>query len=159
MKNTETLKVTTPTDREIVMTRIFDAPRNLVFDALTKPELLKRWYGERGLSLVVCEVDLRIGGDWRFVTRRPDGKEIGQRGVYREIVWPERIVNTESWEDWNPGESLITVVLDEQGGRTTFTSTLLFPSQEVRDLLIKAGMTSGAAETYERLAECLASIV
>ena len=79
MKNTETLKVTTPTDREIVMTRVFDASRDLVFDALTKPELLKRWYGERGWSLVVCEVDLRIGGTWRFVTRRPDGKEIGQR--------------------------------------------------------------------------------
>ena len=97
MKNTGTLQVTTPTDREIVMTRVFDAPRHLVFDALTKPELLARWYGPRGWTLVVCEIDLRVGGAWRFVPRRPDGKEIGQRGVYREIVRPERIVHTESW--------------------------------------------------------------
>jgi uncharacterized protein YndB with AHSA1/START domain len=140
------------------MTRVFNAPRSLVFDALTKPELLERWYGPRGWSLVVCEIDLRVGGVWRFVTRRPDGKQIGQRGVYREIVRPERLVNTESWEDWNPGEVLVTTVLVEQGGETTFTSTLLFPSQEVRDTLLESGMTSGAAETYDRLAEYLASI-
>jgi len=158
MKDAGTLKVTTPTERELVMTRVFDAPRSLVFDALTKPELLKRWYGARGWSLVVCEIDLKVGGAWRFVTRRPDGKQIGQRGVYREIVRPERLVNTESWEDWNPGEVLVTTVLVEQGGETTFTSTLLFPSQEVRDTLLESGMTSGAAETYDRLAEYLASI-
>ena len=95
MTNTETLQVTTPSERELVMTRVFDAPRNLVFDALTKPELIRRWYGPRGWSLAVCEIDLRVDGAWRFVSRRPDGKEIGQRGVYREIVRPERIVNTE----------------------------------------------------------------
>ena len=158
MEKPETLRVATPTEREVVMTRVFKAPRNLVFDALTKPELLKRWYGAVGWSLVVCEIDLRIGGAWRFVTRRPDGKEIGQRGVYREIVRPERLVNTESWEDWNPGELLVTAVLVEQGGKTTLTSSSLFPSQEVRDTLLKSGMASGAAETYDRLAECLASI-
>jgi uncharacterized protein YndB with AHSA1/START domain len=152
------LKVTTPSDREIAMTRVFDAPRNLVFDALTKPELLQRWYGPRGWSLVVCEIDLRVGGAWRFVTRRPDGKEVGQRGVYREIVRPERLVNTESWEDWNPGEVLVTAVLVEQGGQTTLTNTLLFPSQEVRDALVKSGMTNGAAETYDKLADYLASM-
>jgi uncharacterized protein YndB with AHSA1/START domain len=157
MKNTATLEVTTPTEREVVMTRVFDAPRHLVFDALTKPELLERWYGPRGWSLVVCEIDLRVGGAWRFVTRRPDGKEIGQRGVYREIVPPQRLVNTESWEDWNPGEVLATAVLVEEGGKTTLTNTLLFPSQEVRDMLVKSGMTNGAAETYEKLAEYLAS--
>ena len=108
--------------------------------------------------MVLCEIDLRVGGAWRFVTRRPDGKEIGQVGVYVEIVPPERIVNTESWEDWNPGELLVTTVLVEQSGKTTFTSTLLFPSQEVRDMLIKAGMTSQAAETYDKLAEHLASV-
>jgi uncharacterized protein YndB with AHSA1/START domain len=154
----KTLRVTTPTERELVMTRGFDAPRSLVFDALTQPELLRRWYGPVGWSLVVCEIDLRVGGAWRFVTRRPDGKEVGQRGVYREIVRPERLVNTESWEDWNPGELLVTAILVEDGGRTTLTSTLLFPSQEVRDALIKSGMTSGAAETYDKLDECLASI-
>ena len=159
MKNIGALQATTPSEREIAMTRVFNAPRSLVFDALTKPELLERWYGPRGWSLVVCEIDLRVGGVWRFVTRRPDGKQIGQRGVYREIVRPERLVNTESWEDWNPGEVLVTTVLVEQGGETTFTSTLLFPSQEVRDALIKSGMTNGAAESYDKLAECLASLV
>jgi uncharacterized protein YndB with AHSA1/START domain len=154
----QTLKVTTPSDREVVMTRVFNAPRKLVFDALTRPDLLKRWYGPVGWSLVVCEIDLRVGGGWRFVTRRPDGKQIGQRGVYREIVPPERLVNTESWEDWNPGEVLVKTVLVEQDGRTTFTSTLLFPSPQVRDALLKSGMADGAAETYDKLAEYLASI-
>jgi uncharacterized protein YndB with AHSA1/START domain len=158
MKDAATLTVTTPTEREVVMTRDFDAPRDLVFDALTRPELLKRWYGPRGWSLVVCEIDLRVGGAWRFVTRRADGRDVGQHGVYREIVRPERLVNTESWEDWNPGEVLVTALLAEQGGTTTLTSTLLFPSREVRDMLIQSGMTSGAAETYDKLAEHLASV-
>jgi uncharacterized protein YndB with AHSA1/START domain len=158
MKNTGELEVTTPTEREIVISRAFDAPRSLVFDALTKPELLKRWYGPRGWSLVICEIDLKVGGAFRFVSRRADGKDIGQRGVYREIAPPKRLVNTEWWEDWNPGESLVTTVLKDVGGRTILTSTMHFPSQEVRDTLIKSGMTSGAAETYDKLAECLASI-
>ena len=140
------------------MTRVFDAPPNLVFDALTKPELLERWYGPRGWSLVVCEIDFRVGGAWRFVTRRPDSKEIVQRGAYREIVRPERFVNTESWEDWNAGELLVTAVLVEHGGQTTLTTTLRFPSQNVRDTLIESGMTNGAAETYDKLAEYLTSI-
>lgn len=154
-----TLNVTTPTERELVMTRVFNAPRQLVFDALTKPELLRRWYGPVGWSMVVCEIDLRVDGAWRFVSRRPDGKQIGQRGVYREIVAPERLVNTESWEDWNPGALLVTTILVEHAGTTTLTMTSLFPSQEVRDMLIKSGMTSGAAETYDKLAACLASMV
>jgi uncharacterized protein YndB with AHSA1/START domain len=154
-----TLNVTTPTERELVMTRVFNAPRRLVFDALTKPELIRRWYGPVGWSMVVCEIDLRVDGAWRFVSRRPDGKQIGQRGVYREIVAPERLVNTESWEDWNPGELLVTTILVEHAGTTTLTMTSLFPSQEVRDMLIKSGMTSGAAETYDKLAACLASMV
>jgi uncharacterized protein YndB with AHSA1/START domain len=158
--HTATLNVTTPTERELVMTRVFNAPRHLVFDALTKPELIRRWYGPAGWSMVVCEIDLRVEGAWRFVSRRPDGKQIGQRGVYREIVPPARLVNTESWEDWNPGELLVTAVLveDADAGTTTLTVTSLFPSQEVRDMLIKSGMTSGAAETYDKLEECLASI-
>src|SRR6185503_2480864 len=89
MKNTGTLKVTTPTDREIVMTRVFDAPRRLVFEAFSKPGLLKRWFGPRGWTLPVCEVDLRVGGGFRFVLRGPDGKQMGMRGVYREIAPPE----------------------------------------------------------------------
>ena len=157
MKNTGTLEVTTPTEREIVLTRVFDAPRSLVFDAMTKPELLKRWFGPRGWSLVVCEVDLKVGGAWRFVLRGPDGTEMGMRGIYREIVPPERSVHTESFDDF-PGESLVTTTLVEQGGKTRLTGTVLYPSQEIRDMVIKSGMEHGAAETYDKLAEYLASI-
>jgi uncharacterized protein YndB with AHSA1/START domain len=158
MKSTGSMEITMPTDREVVLTRVFDAPRSLVFDALTKPELLKRWYGPSGWLLLICEVDLKVGGRWRFVSRRPDGKEIGQKGVYREIVPSERIVNTESWEDWDAGETLVTTVLAEQGGKTMFTNTLLFPSQEVRDTVVKSGLEHGAAEVYDRLNELLVSI-
>ena len=156
MKNTGTLKIATPTDREIVMTRIFDAPRNLVFDALTKPELLKRWLGPHGWSLTVCEIDLRVDGAYRFVGRAPGGTDLGWGGVYREIVPLERIVHTESFDDY-PGEALVTSVWAEHGYKTTFTSTLLFPSREVRDAVINTGMEHGAAESYDRLAELLAS--
>jgi uncharacterized protein YndB with AHSA1/START domain/effector-binding domain-containing protein len=156
MRNTGTLQVTTPTEREIVMTRVFDAPRSLVFDAFTKPDLLKRWFGPRGWSLVVCEVDLRVGGGFRFVLRGPDGKDMGMRGVYREIVPPERSVHVESFDDY-PGESLVTAVLLEQGGKTAFTATVLYPSQQVRDIVIQSGMEHGAAESYDKLAEMLAS--
>lgn len=157
MKSDEMLTITTPTDRELVVTRVFDAPRALVFAAFTTPELLKRWYGPDGWSMVICEIDLRTGGAWRFVSRRPNGKEVGQHGIYREIVAPERIVNTEAWEDWNPGELLVTTKLAEHDGKTTYTNTMLFPSQEVRDLLMKAGMLSGAAESYLKLDALLAS--
>ncbi len=154
MKNTGTLQVTTPTDREVVLTRVFDAPRHLVFDAFTKPELLKRWFGPRGWSLVVCEVDLRVGGGFRFVLRGPDGREMGMRGVYREIDAPERSVHMESFDDY-PGESQVTTVLVEEAGRTTLTATVLYPSKEVRDIVIKSGMEHGAAESYDKLAELL----
>ncbi len=156
MKNTGTLKVATVGDREIVMTRVFDAPRQRVFAAFTRPELLKRWFGPRGWSLVVCEVDLKVGGTFRFVLRGPDGTEMGMRGVYREIVPPERSVHMESFDQF-PGESQVTTVLVEQGGKTTLTATVLYPSAEVRDAVIKSGMEHGAAESYDRLAELLAS--
>lgn len=152
------LEITMPGDCELVMTRLFEAPRHLVYRALTEPALLRRWYGAHGWSLVVCEMDLRVGGAWRYVTRRPDGREIGQRGVYREITPPSRIVHSESWEDWNPGELLVTTTLTERDGQTTFACSMRFPTRDVRDLLIQHGMTSGAAETYDRLAECLTSI-
>ncbi len=156
MKNTGTLKVTTPTDREVVLTRVFDAPRRLVFDAFSKPELLKRWFGPRGWSLVICEVDLKVGGSFRFVLRGPDGSDMGMRGVYREIAPPERSAHVESFDDY-PGESLVTSVLVEQGGKTTLTATVLYPSQEIRDAVIKSGMEHGAAESYDKLAELLGS--
>jgi len=157
MKNTGTLQVTTPTEREIVLTRVFDAPRTLVFDAFTKPELIKRWFGPRGWSLVVCEVDLKVGGTWRFVLRGPDGNDMGMRGVYREIAAPDRSVHTESFDDF-PGESLVTTLLVENRGKTTLTATVRYPSPEVRDAVITSGMEHGAAESYDKLAEYLASI-
>ena len=156
MKNTGTLKVTMPSDREIVLTRVFDAPRRLVFDAFSKPELLKRWFGPRGWSMSVCEVDLRVGGGFRFVLRGPNGKEMGMRGAYREIVPPERSVHMESFDDY-PGESQVTAVFMEQDGKTTLTATVLYPSREVRDAVIKSGMEHGAAESYDKLAELLAT--
>jgi uncharacterized protein YndB with AHSA1/START domain len=155
MKNTGTLKVTLPTDREVVLTRVFDAPRTLVFEAFTKPELLKRWFGPRGWTLSVCEVDFRVGGGFRFLLRGHDGKELGMRGVYREITPPERSVHMESFDDY-PGESQVTAVFVEQSGKTTMTATVLYESKEVRDAVIKSGMEHGAAETYDRLAELLA---
>jgi uncharacterized protein YndB with AHSA1/START domain len=161
MKNTGTLKVTTPTDREIVMTRHFDAPRTLVFDALTKPELLKRWFcGPPGWSLEVCEPALSVGATYRFVWRGPDGTEMGMRGVCREIVPPERIVATEKFDEaWYPGEALVTTVLVEQGGKTTLTLTVLYESREARDAVLKTPMEQGVAAGYDRLAELLASLL
>jgi len=159
MKNSGTLKVTAPTDREIAMTRVFDAPRRLVFDAWTRSELLKRWLGVRdGWSLDVCGIDLKVGGTYRFVWRGPDGAEMGMRGVYREIVPPERLGATEVFDEpWYPGEALDTTVLIEQGGKTTVTTTVLYESREARDAVLKTPMTRGVAESYDRLAELLAS--
>jgi uncharacterized protein YndB with AHSA1/START domain len=154
----EDLVVTTPSDREIVMTRGFGAPRRLVFDALTKPELLKRWLGRPDWSLAVCEIDLRVGGALRYVWREPDGGELGLRGVYREIVRPERIVHTETFDPpWSSGETLVTTVLTEQGGRTTLTTTVLYESRAARDGAIRSRMTEGAAVSYQRLDELLAA--
>src|SRR3979490_3343652 len=122
MKSTGNLKLTTQGDREIVMTRALDAPRRLVFDAFTKPELVKQWLlGPPGWSMPICEIDLRVGGAYRYVWRRDsDGSEMGMGGTYREIVRPERIVNTELFDTaWYPGEAVATAVLVEHGGQTT----------------------------------------
>ncbi len=160
MKNAGTLKLTTPTDREISMTRVFDAPRRLVFDAFTKPELVKRWLlGPPGWTMPVCEIDLRVGGAYRYVWRHADGKEMGMGGIYREIVPQERLVCTELFDEaWYPGEALVTTILAEQGGRTTLTSTMLYVWQETRDAVLKSGMERGVAASYDRLEELLMSI-
>src|SRR6266852_792282 len=161
MKNTEGLKVTTRGDREIVMTRDFDAPRRLVFDALTKPELVKQWLlGPPGWSMPVCEIDLKVGGAYRYVWRRDsDGTQMGMGGVYREIVAPERLVATERFDEaWYPGEAVGTLVLVEQGGKTTLTQTELYQSREARDAVLKSGMEQGVAASYDRLAELLPSL-
>ena len=145
---------TTPSDREIVMTRVFDAPRALVFDAYTNPEHLPHWFGPRGWTLPVCEIDLRPGGAWRFVLQGPDGTEMGMSGVYQEVAPPERLVSTESFDDY-PGETLNTLTLSEEDGKTTYTVTVLYPSKETRDAVLASGMQEGAAESFERLAEHL----
>src|SRR6266481_9964428 len=160
MNNTGTLQVTTPNDREIVLTRVFDAPRSLVLDAMDEPELLKRWLlGPPGWSMVECENDLKVGGAFRHVWRRTDGTEMAMRGVYREVVPPERIVRTESLEfgcDPQAGEQVCTLVLTEQGGKTMLTLTVLYPSKEARDATIASGMERGVAASYDRLADLLA---
>jgi len=159
MKNAETLEITTPTEREIVMTRIFDAPRQLVFDAWTKPELVKRWLlGPDGWTMPVCEIDLRVGGKYRWVWRRDsDGTEMGIGGVYREVAAPERLVATERFDEaWYPGEAVNTVALVEQGGRTTMTQTTLYESRDARDKALQSGMADGVGASYDRLEALLA---
>jgi uncharacterized protein YndB with AHSA1/START domain len=152
--NSDTFTVTTPSDREIRMTRLFDAPRRLVFEAMSKPEHIKRWWGclGEGYSVPVCEVDLRPGGAWRFVNRHPRG-EAAFHGVYREITPPERVVFTEIFEEFPDVESVVTSILTEENGKTRLTVTVLYPSLEVRDLVIKSGMATGAATSYDRLEE------
>jgi uncharacterized protein YndB with AHSA1/START domain len=150
-----TLRVSTPSEREIVMVRAFDAPAELVFDALTQPELLRRWYAPTEWSLTRCEIDLRVGGAWRFELRRPDGRVVVQLGVYREISPPRRLVNTESWEDWDPGACLVTTELSERAGVTTLTSTILFPTSEARDIVLNGGLKDNAADNYDKLAAFL----
>jgi uncharacterized protein YndB with AHSA1/START domain len=154
MLNTGTLKVTTPSDREITMVRVFDAPRALVFDAFTKCELLRRWFGPRGFTLTVCEGDFAVGGGWRFVVRGPDGNDMGMRGKIREMTRPERLVHVETFDDY-PGEALVTTTFVESRGKTTVTINLLYDSKEIRDAVVQSGMEHGAAESYDRLAELL----
>jgi uncharacterized protein YndB with AHSA1/START domain len=132
----------------------------MVFDAWTKPELLKRWLGVFGSwTFAVCEVDLRVGGKYRFVWRGKDGNEMGMGGVYREIVRPERIVCTEKFDDpWYEGDAIDTTTFVERGGKTTMTTTVLYASKEIRDAVLKSPMESGVAKSYDKLAEVLAAI-
>ena len=158
MTNPGNLKLSTRGDREIVITRAFDAPRKLVFDAFTKPALVKQWLlGPDGWSMPVCEIDLKVGGKYRYVWRRDrDGTEMGMGGVYREIVAPERIVATEKFDQsWYPGEAVGTFVLVEQGGKTTLTQTILYESREARDGVLKSDMEKGIVASYDRLADLL----
>src|SRR5512132_3577841 len=142
--NSDSFKVTTPSDQEIRLTRLFDAPRHLVFEAMTKPEHVKRWWGRlgEGYSVPVCEIDLRPGGAWRFVNRHPKG-EVAFYGVYREILPPERVVFTEIFAPYPDAGSLVTAVLTEEGGKTRLTVTAEYPSLEVRDIVINTGMANG----------------
>ena len=151
--NSDTFKTTTPSDREIVLTRLFDAPRSLVFDAMTKPEHVRRWWGilDHKYSVPVCEIDLRVGGAWRFVGRGPHGDGPEFYGVYREIAPPERLVFTEIYAPFPEVESVVTSLFTEEGGKTRLTVTARYPSMEVRDMVLKSGMEKGAALSYDRL--------
>jgi uncharacterized protein YndB with AHSA1/START domain len=134
------------------LTRLFDAPRHLVFEAMTKPEHIKRWWGclGDGYSVPVCEVDLRPGGRWRFVNKHPSG-EVAFRGVYREIAPPDRLVYTEVMEPYPEPGSEVTVLLNDENGRTRVVVSAVYPSREVRDMVMSSGMERGAAISYDRL--------
>ncbi len=157
------LTITTPSDLEIVMTSVFDAPARLVFDAWTKCEHLQRWFGPRSWTLPVCEIDLRPGGAWRYMMRNKDGMEMGISGVYREVAPPERLVTTEVFDGDNfeamGGGTVNTLILEEREGKTTMTTTALYKSREARDGVMQTGMEEGAAESFDRLAELMQTLV
>jgi uncharacterized protein YndB with AHSA1/START domain len=150
----DSFKICMPSDREIQVSRDFDAPRSLVFDAFTKPELVRRWLlGPPGWTMPVCEIDLRAGGSYRYVWRsEKDGSEMGMRGVFREVTPAERLVATERFDDaWYPGEALDTTVFEERRGITRTTITIVYESQEARDTARRSGMEYGMAAGYDRL--------
>ena len=159
MRHSGNLTVTTPSDREVAMSRVFDAPRRLVFDAYTKCEYLKRWLGVfGGWSLDVCTIDLRVGGSYRYLWRNVDGSEMGLGGIYRELVIGERIVATGKFdESWYEGEAVDTTTFAETDGKTTLTVTVLYASKSARDVALKSGMTDGMTAGFDTLAELLAT--
>jgi uncharacterized protein YndB with AHSA1/START domain len=157
MNNYGRLTITAPTDREIAMTRVFDAPRELVFEAYTTPALLKRWLGvHNDWILAVCEIDLRPGGKYRYVWQGPDRAEMGMGGIFREVKAPERIVATEKFDDaWYPGEAESTLTLVEKDGRTTLTLTVRYESMAARDAVLQSPMEQGVAIGFDTLAGVL----
>jgi uncharacterized protein YndB with AHSA1/START domain len=159
-RSNSTALVTTPSDREIVLTRTFDAPRKLVWEAMTKPEHVRRWYCCAVLTFVVCEIDLRVGGAYRYTMRTPEGVDHTMTGVYREILAPERVVATERYETtgFTSPDALVTMTLTEQDGRTRLQSVILHANKESRDGHLNAGMENGARESFDRLADLLASL-
>ena len=148
----------TPSDCEVVVTRVLAAPRRLVWDSWTNPKHMPRWLlGPAGWTMPVCEIDLRPGGTWHFVWRKADGAEMDMRGVYKEVTPPERLVSLESWGgDWP--ETVSTLVLTERQGKTTGTQTILYPSKEARDAALKTGMRDGMNVSFDRLAAYLETI-
>lgn len=157
----ESFNVSTPSDREIQVTRVFNAPRALVFEAFTKPELVRQWLlGPPGWTMPICEIDLRVGGAYRYLWRHnTDGTEMGMGGVFRQIVSPERLVATEEFDvAWYPGKALDTTVFVEEGYATRITITVLYESMEARNTARRSGMERGMAASYDRVEELLASI-
>jgi uncharacterized protein YndB with AHSA1/START domain len=154
------LIVTTPSDREIAMTRVFTAPRRHVFDAFTQPELIRRWLlGPEGWTMPVCVVDLRVGGKYRYEWKHANGNQMAMEGVFREIVVPERLVATEKFDDpWYPGGCVNTSTFVEKNGKTTLTTVSLFDDKAARDAVLASPMEEGVAVGYDRLAEILESM-
>ena len=157
--NHETFDVSTPSEQEIRLTRLFDAPRQLVFEAMTQPKHIKRWWGclGTGYSVPVCEMDLRPGGRWRFVNRHPKG-EAAFHGEIRELTPPERMVFTEIFEDFPDVESVVTSRLLDEGEKTRLIVTVRYPSKDVRDMVIASGMAKGAGISYDRLEDLVAEL-
>jgi len=157
--NSETFQVTTPSDREIRLTRLFSAPRQLVFDAMTRAEHVREWWGRLGdgYAVPVCEIDLRVGGAWRFVNRHPKGEAVFY-GEYREITPPSRLVFTEIFAPFPQSVSVVTSDFTEEGKKTRLTVTSLYPSLEVRDMVVGSGMERGAGLSYDRLEELVATL-
>lgn len=152
------LTVTTPSDLEIVMTRVFNAPRDLVFEAHTSCEHMRNWWGPRKYEIVDCDYDFREGGSWRIVHRGWEGEDYGFRGEFREIVPPERIVWTFEFAGMPGNVSVETLSLEESNGRTTLTATSVYETVEARDAMLDTNMEEGAAETWDRLAEYLTEL-
>ena len=157
-EQTSPLNLKMISDTEIEMSRVFNAPRQLVFEAYSKPEHVKRWWGQRGSTMTSCEIDFRPGGKWRFVTREKDGNEYAFRGEFREIVEPERIVQTFEFEPMAGHISVDHLTLTEQDGKTTMTIRSTFDSKEDLEGMISSGMETGAAESYDRLEELLQTL-
>ena len=157
--NSETFVVTTPSDVEIRLTRLFDAPADLVYEAMTKPEHVRQWWGRLGdgYSVPVCEIDLRVGGRWRFVNQHPKG-QAEFYGEYRELDPPHRVVFTEIFADFPDAESVVTSELTAEGSRTRLTATVRYPSQQIRDFVMGTGMANGAGISYDRLEDLIAEL-
>lgn len=148
----------TPTDREVVITRVVDAPRHIVFDAWTNPKHIPNWLiGPPGWTMPVCEIDLRPGGSWHYLYRKSNGSEMDMRGSYREVSPPSRLVSTESWGAQWP-ETVNTMDLTEDGGQTTITITMSYPSKEARDAALKTGMKEGSDQSFVKLDALLATL-
>ena len=155
-KKAGTTTLTTPSDREVITERVFDAPRDRVYAAFTDPELIPQWWGRRRTTTLVDKLDVRPGGAWRFVERNSDGSENGFRGTFREVTPPESLVYTFEWEGM-PGHVVVdTVTFEDLDGRTKVTNTSLFHTTEERDGMLESGMEKGLNESYEQLDELLA---
>ena len=150
--------LTLPSDREIVMHREFNAPARVVFDVWTKPEHVRKWYGVRQTTVTVCDIELRVGGSWRWVIVKPNGMEIAFSGVFLEIDPPHRLQRTEVFEAMPGAGCVVTQTFDETDGRTLHTMTMLFESKEHRDICLQSGMEKGVEECYSNIDALLAAI-